>query len=361
MSADWFLIGSTSILGLISYYYPISEDKLKKNNTQTTRYIFAFLIFAIIVSVTGLRTVYGDTSAYIVGFENYSYNISAVFKNFDLSENGTLFYFLSNLFKIFISDNYSLWLLTIAFVTALPIFYILYKRSEDFPLSTFLFITMGFYTWMMNGIRQFLAVAILFLAITLLMKKKYLLFISIFVIAYLIHQSAIVILPVVFLINVKSPWSRRVFLCVFAILICVFFADEFTDFFVETTGSDEAISNAGGSSIWWVIISAVPCVIAYIKREQIEKFDNKFINLSIIMAILATSFYLLSTFTSGIFIGRIPVYFSIYNLILLPWLIKNCYKGTQRAFLYFLCVLGYLGFFYLNMQPYYSEYLTFLY
>ena len=361
MSVAWLMLISTSLLGVISYYLPKPLNKFNKDNIQTTRFIFAFIMFSIIIVLTGLRTVYSDTSAYIFSFENLSLNLEHCFNEYNIFEKKSFFWLSANLFKIFISQDAGIWLLSVSAVSCLCVFFMLYKYSEDFPLSLFLFITMGYYSWLMNGTRQFVSVCLLFLGYHFIVRKKYIVFALIFIIAYLIHDSSIVFIPALFFINVKSPWNKKILFFISLILLCVFFADSFTDFFVDVTESNKEIAFAGGSSFWWIAVSIVPCVIAFINRKKIEEFNDKFINFCIVMSIMSTAFYLLSAFTSGIYIGRIPVFFSVFNMILLPWLIKNCYEGKERAFLYFLCVLAYIYFFSISISPYYSKYFPYLY
>ena len=60
--------------------------------------------------------------------------------------------------------------------------------------------------------------------------------------------------------------------------------------------------------------------------------------------------------------NRFTIYFQLYNIILMPYIIKKCFKGKERVLLYFGFILCYFIFFYreqvvgLNMQ-YPSEYL----
>ena len=54
---------------------------------------------------------------------------------------------------------------------------------------------------------------------------------------------------------------------------------------------------------------------------------------------------MVSMFTSGIFIGRLPVYFSLHNYILLPWEIRNIFTKRSAIFINSAMVIGYTGFY----------------
>ena len=50
------------------------------------------------------------------------------------------------------------------------------------------------------------------------------------------------------------------------------------------------------------------------------------------MGIISTALYLVSMVTSGIFMGRLPIYCSLYaNGILLPWELKHVFGRQMRS------------------------------
>ena len=64
------------------------------------------------------------------------------------------------------------------------------------------------------------------------------------------------------------------------------------------------------------------------------------------MSIISTGLYVVSMFTSGIFIGRLPIYFSLYNYILLPWEIENLFTERSKKLVYIGLIGFYLLFYY---------------
>ena len=78
-------------------------------------------------------------------------------------------------------------------------FGVMYKESECFPISVFLFVVTKEYFRQMNGIRQYLAVACLLIALVYL-KKDRLVPVSIFsILACMFHYSAVIIVMFVIL------------------------------------------------------------------------------------------------------------------------------------------------------------------
>lgn len=352
MPIYWSILGVTAFLGVVSYYFPRPQSKLNTDNQQTTRLFFALLIFGYIIVICGLRGGIADTPVYVNHFNSLSSSFFDAFANIDTAEKGWGFWFLSGVFKSLISTDAQVWLFAIAAVSGLCVMRTLYKYSVDFPLTAFIFSATSTYMWMINGIRQFLVVAILFAFADWLFEKRTVRYIVLIVILSAIHNSVLVLIPVYFVVKFRPPWNKKILFFIVVILGCVFFADQFTDFFADATGYGDNMRETGGSSLVRVVISAVPCVLAFWKRRQIVQLDSPIMDICINMSVVTTCFYLLSSFTSGIYIGRIPIYFAMYSMLLLPWLLQKTFEKKERALLYALCIVCYVIYFIVDTSGY---------
>ena len=69
------------------------------------------------------------------------------------------------------------------------------------------------------------------------------------------------------------------------------------------------------------------------------------------MSLIVTGLYIISKIaSSGILLGRLPIYFSMYNLILLPWLLKNIFEKKEKDLVYYIMVICYLMYFYYQIN-----------
>ena len=109
--------------------------------------------------------------------------------------------------------------------------------------------------------------------------------------------------------------------------------------------SDWQSWNDDGTNALRVLVYAVPSVLSLIGLRFIRNEDDKVINLCTNMSIVSVGFYIVSMFTSGIFIGRLPIYFSLYSYILLPWEIDHMFTKRSARLIYVVMVVGYLGFY----------------
>lgn len=343
--------------------YP--NAKINADNNKLERSIplfFAAASFSLLVYYIAARSFYGDTWLYIVSFNDSSSNLSSIkaILESDIDEKG--YKILVILFKHYISKNYNDWFTFLAIFQAGAIVLTYYKYSCNFFMSAFLFIASTTFTWMMNGIRQFTAVCLILYFFDYIINKKTIKFFIIVFLAYSLHQSAIFWIPVFFIVHFK-PWSKKIWICVLLTLLVVFGIDQFTDWLdtasegteyagmgsqlVNYSGDGQAVDD--GVNPISVIITAVPPAIALWRRKYVEAKATPFINICLNLSVVAVGVNLVGMVTSGILVGRIPIYFTLTNFILLPWLLNNVFEGKVKHLLKFLCYALYFVYFYYCM------------
>lgn len=327
----------------------------KQRDYKVPMYL-AVLTFGYIIFWVGMRSGVADTRAYISMFESQSTSLSAIPQYWEFSENKSPGFVTFNiLFKHFISIDYHVWLMTIAILSGVPIMLILRKKSEHFFYSSFLFMTGIIFFWMLNGMRQFWAATIVFLFSDWIEERKTIPFIIVVLLASTIHFTVLVMIPMYF-IAIAKPFGKKVMIFLMLLLLAVVFLEPFVgameDVLSETaySGSTEQFAQDDGVNPIRVLVMAVPPVIAFWGRKILERKENTFINICINMSVICAGIYFLGIFTSGILVGRLPIYFEIYNMILLPYLLKECFAEESSKIMFVLCTIGFLGFYYLQMK-----------
>ena len=307
------------------------------NGYRERRYgkLAAFVMVLPIIYWAGTRGDVGDTTAYRQGFLNTSSSLSSIPDIITGDDQDKGFAVFNVILKAVIGNRDVIYFIIIAALCMLCVTYVYQKYSCSFALSIFLFvISTDVYQWLFNGIRQFIPAAVLFACMGLILKKKYIPLIIIILLVSTVHLSALLMLPCVFIVRGK-PWNKKTILFLTAVVVIILFVDRFTDiletFLANTQYDDvtEQFQYDDGTNILRVLVYSVPPVLALIGRKQIEKMDSPIINLSINMSIVSMGIYIISMFTSGIYIGRLPIYFSLYNYILLPWELNNLF--TKRS------------------------------
>lgn len=354
MQVYLFIILWIVVVGFISKGSEVTE-LVEGREEKRTNYTYAILLFSIIILFTGLRSSVGDTHTYIKNFERLDVtgtSLLNIFKNNDAYQLYTAYGYIV---KKFISTDPTVYLFGIALISGSFAMIGFRRYSCDYPFSLLLFMLSGKFVWMMNGIKQFAAVALLFMAMKFIAseKKKYKYFIFLFI-AYLIHPTAIIMLPVYFIVKGK-PWSLKILVTIALSLLAITFVGEFTDFLdfltedtVFETNMD-LFADDDGSNIIRFFVAAVPPILALVKKKELEKVATPTINVMINMSVLSACCYLIATFTSGILMGRVPLYFELSGYALIPWLLNNVYDEKDRRILKVLCVFFYFVFFYFQV------------
>ena len=311
--------------------------------------VLVFLTVIYMLVLIGLRSGVGDTNAYINIFENLPNRLTIdVFNSF---EKDIGFFTLSVLFKQFVTQDYHLWLLTISLISGFLITKTIYRYSSNFYYSVFLFIVSLNMVWMLNGMRQFLALSIIFGNINYLLNNKNIKFFIIVLIAATIHITALFALLAFALIKTK-PFSLKMIAIIVIILFIGINLDRIASIFsivLEDSAYEgylDVAANSAGSNILRTFVGLAPIVLAFFGRKTFYK--NKFVSFLVSMSIVSALLYFISSLTGGILIGRIPVYFDMFNIILIPWLIENMFERKSSIIMYIVVAICYLTFFHMK-------------
>ena len=315
--------------------------------------LWAFLIYLPLVIWSGFRGYVGDTGAYMKMFQEIPSGLRNIPSYMDTIEKDKGFYLFSAVIKNLISDNVNVYFIILALIQVALLIKVYRKYSSNYIVTFFLFIASTDYiSWMFNGIRQFTAVTITFFAFEYILKKKYVPAVLIVLFAALFHGSALLVLPFIFIAQGQA-WNKKTILFIIAVIVAVMFIGEFTDI-LDTLLAETQYKNVvsdwqewgdDGTNIIRVLVYAIPSILSLVGLRFIKYADDPVINLCTNMSIASVGFYVVSMFTSGIFIGRLPIYFSLYGYILLPWEIEHMFSEKSAKLVYLAMIAGYLGFY----------------
>ena len=315
--------------------------------------LFAVVAVAPLVIWAGFRGNVGDTGAYMKAFADMPSSFPEISGYMAGQEKYQGFYFVSAIVKCIVGNRDVLYFIIVAALQCFLLFKIYRKYSTSFVVSYFLFIASTDYiSWIFNGMRQFAAVTITVACFPWILEKKYVKAIIGILIASLFHQSALLVLPFVFIVQGKA-WNKKTLLFIIAVIIAVMFVDRFTDILdtmlaetqYENVVSDWENWQDDGTNILRVMVYSVPALLSLIGLKYIREANEPVINICTNMSIAASGLYVMSMFTSGIFIGRLPIYFSLYSYILLPRVINRIFTRRSARLIYIVMVVSYLGFY----------------
>ena len=294
-----------------------------------------FIIPAVIFSVfSGLRNSVGDTHQYI-----------DIYQRLDVEHMEPLrFRFAANTFFNYMeyrlrlqTDDYLPLIMITAVAGIVPAIFILYKYAAPSEMGILLFVLTGYYTWSMNGIRQYMAAAVLLLATKYLFSEKktdFLKYLVFVLFAWTIHSSALIMIPIFFIVK-RPAWRPMMFLLLGGTIVATLLFDRFLPSFLNAVeDSDYALyAHNGwftngveqGSSFIRILVLFVPLVLAFLWHEQIEAVMGRKWDILVNLSIFNLMFYILSLY-NWLF-ARLAIYTSLYDVIMMTHLLS---KGQSR-------------------------------
>ncbi len=103
-------------------------------------------------------------------------------------------------------ENYLLVFAVYAFVTVFLFLLAVYEQSDDFPLSFFLFMMLGYYFQTFSTVRYYLALAVALYSMKFVLRRQWGRFIVLVLLGCAFHKSLLVVVPLYFL--AVLPWKK---------------------------------------------------------------------------------------------------------------------------------------------------------
>ncbi|WP_377864780.1 EpsG family protein [Bacillus sp. R86525] len=336
MTILWMNLFIVFILAFFARYFamPVTTGivMLKPNR------LLILMATTSLVLVSGFRNNIGDTYFYMHAFKVTDFNWGYIQNSKDVG-----FSILQMILKVYTDDPQVLIFIT-ALITNILIVAVLYKYSRMIELSLYVYIASGMYLVSMNGVRQYLTAAIIFTATKYILDGNWKKYFLIVLFASTFHQSALVLIPIYFVVRRKA-WSTITFILLFLAVLIVIGFNQFAEAFFATIGDTQyghyKDFQEGGANILRVAVEATPLILAFIGRHKLRELFPKS-DYIVNMALLGLVFMIIST-QNWIF-ARFSIYFGLYQLILISWVIKVFIEKDQKL-IYYAVILCYFIYF----------------
>lgn len=103
-------------------------------------------------------------------------------------------------------ENYLFVFAVYAFVTILFFLLAMYEQSDDFPLTFFLFMSLGYYFQTFSTVRYYLALAIALYSMKFVLRRQWGRFVVLILLGSTFHKSLLVVIPLYILASL--PWKK---------------------------------------------------------------------------------------------------------------------------------------------------------
>ncbi|MEA5012881.1 MAG: EpsG family protein [Angelakisella sp.] len=281
--------------------------------------------------ITAVALVAVATLRYSIGFDYFSYETiyndivklpfgqavsTDIYKSFPL-------YAALNWVIGAAGGNYTILLLLCNILMTGCVFWVIWRYSKLPWMSVFVYITLQFFAHTMNLFRQSIAMAIILLAYGALRERKPIPYFILILLAATIHISALVMLPVYFIINLEPNWKQYAVLGGGTLLFYIFSDTLFTlvtsTIFTQYASYKDSIYWKG-SSAYYLVVPAIYFGIVLLFRKKLMEMDSR--NKILINSAFYT-FLLYFLMTRHFIFERLSIYVFPFAVLLIPEIIDS--------------------------------------
>lgn len=222
-------------------------------------------------------------------------------------------------------ENYLLVFAVYAFVTVFLFLSAMYEQSDDFPLTFFLFMMLGYYFQTFSTVRYYLALAVALYSMKFVQRGQWGRFVILILLGSAFHKSLLVVIPLYYLASrAWKKWQLAI-----AALFCTTFLFA-QDFYLKVvillypTYEDTEYLEGGTS---YINILRCLAVLVFAGIVYFMQKDSRFgfyfyLNLGALVLYVFCSFLPI--------ISRIGYYLTISHILYLPMLLKQVENAKWR-------------------------------
>lgn len=343
---------------IVAVIFGVGYGVVDKSVKLLIGFMASLCIFVGIADMLGGydRYIYGEVFDYIADVTDLgaSYAVGGCFDFFPGEQGWTIL----NILISFITSNRYIFILTITIIIYTLLFLSIKKYAENYPLAVVLFLGLWFF-FTFTYLRQVLGATITWLSIRYVIDRKLWKFLLIVFIAYNIHKSAIIFLPLYF-IPIRKYSAN--FVVIFMFFMFVFGITPLPDMLFDAYGGVDNVQSKlttykmEGSFRLEYVIEAVFFLFIIIRNyDRIPENKEKLVLLNMSLLFCA----ILLFFTRSQNGGRMSWYYMIGLISTLCFLGSRGKKHISElgTILVILCFLLYFRIYtnwqvYLNLYPY---------
>ena len=309
-----------------NYNYATPNLNIKDNYEHAfISKILIILVAGILIFVAGFRYNVGtDFLGYYISTQRYSNEFFESLKTF--KEPGIRF--IAWVIDVFDGNGKHVIFFT-SFITIALFISTIYKNTDKLTVAIMLYLFLGRWTGCFNGIRQYLAAAVLFAGLRFIKQKMFWKYALTVFIAFLFHSSAIIMIFMYFVAYNKINLRNIIILIVCSIVILFSFTEmmEFAGFVLRedvASSTNDYLTNE--VSLFRIIINVAPAVVFLIlyQNKSITVEQRLWLNMLILNAIM-----MIATSNSTYF-ARMAVYTVPFSIIAIPELIKGITRFDKK-------------------------------
>ena len=249
-------------------------------------------------------------------------------------------------------ENFLLVFAFYAFATISLFLLAIYQQSDDFPMTYFLFMALGYYFQAFSTVRYYFALAIAFYSMKFVIRRQWGRFISLVLLGSFFHKSLLVVIPLYFLASIE--WKKWQLVLMGLLCTTFLFMQDFylkVVVFLYPTYEDTEYLEGGTSYINILRCLGVLVLSLIYYRKNIH--NNRRLRFYHYLNLGALVLYVFCSFLP--IISRIGYYLTVSHILFLPALITRTENEKLRKFLKFGVIAAAIFYFAVFMSRAYND------
>ncbi len=298
------------------------DNSLKRSPLSLS---FVILCAIILICVSGLRYMVGtDYMAYMQG---YGYRVANVWNDLlSFKEPGLG---VVSLISAVIYDDFATMFFNVALITVALNVFTISKYSSNFIMGIMLYIFIGAWHNSFNGIRQYLAAAIIFAGHRFILEKKFLKYCIVVLLASSFHITALIMLPLYFVVNRKIN-IRNIILVICIAVIMRYSYDFLFEIMSSIKGTDQTQFTymTTAVNVFRILVAFAPLILpVFTHKGFLEDEENRlYFNM-----LLLNAAFMFATAKSA-YLARVGIYTEIFATLAFPKILNGMSSNYKKFF-----------------------------
>jgi hypothetical protein len=321
-----------------SVYDPINGEYIQKER------LFYGIMSVALIMFAGLRTLYNDTSTYMMGYGILTENPEE-YQNIDWLKWGQYpaFVFVQGI-MIRMGVSTQNFLMLFAIFTIGTNLWFFRKYSCNLWLTILIYISFAGYGFNMAAIKQCTAMSLCMIATDRAINKKYIQFVLFVILASMFHPYAWMYLVTPFL--TFRPWSKYTLILLTVFGLIGVGMESLLGTLLNVSDMlgksyDAQLFMGEGVNPVRLLITATPSIVALLIVRQIREHEERDQYVIVNLTMLNAEIMFVALFGTANYFARLANYFLPFQAVSIPWLLK-LFDQRGRRTMTALAVLGYV-------------------
>ncbi len=314
--------------GLLVFVFAVYGVTGFIKNKETAKRIFFFAVCVAVILFQGFRSfsVGVDLSGYIPAFSNIGtmHHFKLKYQNYEAG------YIVLNRVLYMLGFNERQFLISVAVIVQVPIFYTMSKYSENSLISVLWYLSFGNFIMTFSGLRQSIAMSFCFLAYFFIKQKKLIPFILLIIFASLFHSSALFCLLLYPAYFIKI--TKKSVIIAFGVYAIIFIMRSKLLVVLSKLYYEKGVEEQNNGAYTMLVVYLLLFIVSFLGNCE----DEDFIGLRNILFVIAVIY---SFAPMHNFVTRISFPLSLYMTIFIPKLIDSFWVKPKWLYYGLCCIV----------------------